>query len=82
MTEFVEKLAADIPAKPEDKALVIDFYKAALVGMTLDWVNSGMKQDPESLIKRLGSLFGKHSRGIGTKCEFQIGTLTSNTNEF
>lgn len=57
MTEFVEKLAADIPAKPEDKALVIDFYKAALVGMTLEWVNSGMKQDPESLIKRLGSLF-------------------------
>ena len=31
--------------------MVMDFYKFALVGMILDWLNTGMKIDPEALIR-------------------------------
>lgn len=54
MRQYVEAAAADSRAKEEDKKLIADFYKSALVGMTLDWLNSGMKYAPEPLIRRLG----------------------------
>lgn len=54
MRQYVEAAAAGSKAKEEDKKLIADFYKSALVGMTLDWLNSGMKYAPEPLIRRLG----------------------------
>ena len=42
---------------PTDQKMVVDFYKFALVGMILDWLNTGMKKDPESLIRRIGEIF-------------------------
>ena len=54
MRQYVESAAAGSRAKEEDKKLIADFYKSALVGMTLDWLNSGMKYAPEPLIRRLG----------------------------
>ena len=56
MERFVRGLAADIPAGDADRALVVNFYRAALVGMVLDWMNSGMRQEPEGTIRRLGML--------------------------
>lgn len=41
---------------PADQKLVIDFYKFALVGMILDWLNTGMKRDPEAVIRRVGEI--------------------------
>ena len=37
--------------------MVVDFYKFALVGMILDWLNTGMQKDPEGLIRRVGEIF-------------------------
>ncbi len=54
MRQYVEAAAVGSRAKEEDKKLIADFYKSALVGMTLDWLNSGMKYAPEPLIRRLG----------------------------
>ena len=54
MRQYVEAAAAGSKAKEEDKKLIADFYKSAFVGMTLDWLNSGMKYAPEPLIRRLG----------------------------
>lgn len=54
MWHYVEAVAAGSRAKEEDKRLIADFYKSALVGMTLDWLNNGMKYSPEPLIRRLG----------------------------
>lgn len=42
---------------PEDQKMVVDFAKFALVGMILDWLNTGMKKDPEGLIRRVGEIF-------------------------
>ena len=40
----------------EDKKLIEDFYRSALVGLILDWLGSGMKYDPLQYIKRVGSM--------------------------
>ena len=56
ITEQVEH-AAHKKIFPEDQKMVVDFYKFALVGMILDWLNTGMKKDPEGLIRRVGEIF-------------------------
>jgi AcrR family transcriptional regulator len=56
MDRFVCKISAGIDAKEKDKELITNFYKCALVGMVLDWVSKGMKEDPEELIRNLGKL--------------------------
>ena len=32
------------------------FYKYAYVGLMLDWIRGGMKEDPQGIIDRLGRL--------------------------
>lgn len=54
MRRYVEMIAADISSREEDRRLIASFYKAALVGMVVDWLGRGMKYDPEQVIRRLG----------------------------
>ena len=35
----------------------VDFFNFALVCMILYWLNSGMKKDPEVLIRHVGEIF-------------------------
>lgn len=56
MRQFVEKVAEGIPALPEDKTLLAEFYQSALVGMLLSWIGGGMADDPETRVRRLGHL--------------------------
>lgn len=56
MEQYVERAAQGMDIAAEDKKLIEDFYRAALVGMTLDWLESGMKYDPERYIRRIGSM--------------------------
>ena len=34
----------------------MDFYKYALVGMTLEWIRRDMKTDPAAMTERLGTM--------------------------
>lgn len=54
MRRYVEMIAADVSCSEEDRRLIASFYKAALVGMILDWLGNGMKYDPEQVVRRLG----------------------------
>lgn len=56
MSRYVSLISENINVSEEDKGLIISFYKCALVGMVLDWINSGMKGSPEQMIRRLGKL--------------------------
>lgn len=56
MTRFVEQMSRGVRVSGEDKALLSSFYKAALTGMILDWLNAGMKYDPVTVIRRLGKM--------------------------
>ena len=59
MRRYVEAVCAEkgICAQEADKRLVIDFYRAALVGLMDKWVQEGMQTSPEAAIFRIGKLF-------------------------
>jgi probable dihydroxyacetone kinase regulator len=52
----VEEQSADMSIRDDDKKFIADFYKFAFVGLLLDWIRGDMKEDPQKIIDRLGSL--------------------------
>lgn len=57
MSRYLEKVGEGIPASLEDRKLITSFYQCALTEMVLRWVASGMKEDPDTIIRRIGQLF-------------------------
>ena len=56
MIGVVEEKAAGMTVRPEDKEFIANFYKYAFVGLTLEWVRTGMKEDPAALVERVSTL--------------------------
>ena len=42
--------------KDKDKSFIADFYKYGFVGLVLEWVRKGMKEEPAEIIERLNML--------------------------
>ena len=57
MNRYVEKVSDGISASSGDKKLIASFYQCALTEMVLRWIASGMKEDPDTIIRRIGRLF-------------------------
>ncbi|MFL0269210.1 TetR/AcrR family transcriptional regulator [Candidatus Clostridium radicumherbarum] len=56
MIGVVEEQSAGMSVREEDKKFIADFYKFAFVGIMLEWIRNGMKEDPLSIIDRLSVL--------------------------
>ena len=56
MIGVVEEKAAGMTVRPEDKEFIANFYKYAFVGLTLEWVRTGMKTAPADLVERVSTL--------------------------
>ena len=56
LKEFTNRECQDITVQDADKQFVVDFYKYALVGMTLEWIRRDMKTDPAAMTERLGTM--------------------------
>ena len=52
----VEEKAKGIPVREKDKSFIADFYKYACVGIVLDWIRTGMKEEADEIIERLNKL--------------------------
>jgi probable dihydroxyacetone kinase regulator len=52
----VEEKAIGMDVRETDREFIADFYKFAFVGLMLDWIKNGMKEDPQMIINRLSSL--------------------------
>lgn len=52
----VEEKAAGLTVKEEDKAFIAHFYKFAFIGLMLEWIRKGMKEDPSHIIERVNIL--------------------------
>ena len=50
---FIDNLNADIGAKPEHVDFITGFYTQAFASSLLSWIQDGMKQTPEEMIKLL-----------------------------
>lgn len=56
MRQYVEQEAEGLKVSEEDKLLLISFYRSALVGMIVEWLNTGMKYEPKIVVKKLGEM--------------------------
>ena len=52
----MEEKATGMQVRAEDKAFIADFYKYAFVGLMLEWIRKGMKEDPHRIIRNLSLL--------------------------
>ncbi|MCX7885043.1 MAG: TetR/AcrR family transcriptional regulator [Caloramator sp.] len=49
----VEEKAKGMNVRYEDKAFIAHFYKYAFVGLMLEWIDNGMKEEPSVIIERI-----------------------------
>ena len=52
----LEEKAADMVVREDDKTFIADFYKYGFVGLVLEWIDKGMKEDPKQIIERLNAM--------------------------
>lgn len=52
----IEEKAKDMAVREKDKEFIADFYKYAFVGLVIDWIKKGMKEEPKDIINRLNTL--------------------------
>lgn len=52
----VNEKSEGMQVRDDDKKFIADFYKYAFVGIMLDWIKNGMKEDPKLIIERLAML--------------------------
>ena len=64
MMDFVQKQEGADQVCEEDRSLIADFYKCALVGLFLEWMDKGMKEDPEVFVERIAVLMEGSVRSI------------------
>lgn len=56
VTQYVDTVTAELTLPPEDKNLLIQFYKCSLLGITLDWMDKGMNFDLLKAVTRITEL--------------------------
>lgn len=53
VSELVEESSKDPEASDEDKEFLADFFKYAIVGFELEWIENDMREDPREVIDKL-----------------------------
>lgn len=53
IADVVEEKCTDVKLAPEDKTFIAEFYKYGFVGVMLDWIDRGMKDDPAVIVEKM-----------------------------
>lgn len=65
LSDVVEEKCAGHELAQENKAFIAEFYKYGFVGIMLDWIERGMKQDYEEIVQKMSiMLHGNIARSI------------------
>lgn len=56
LMNVIDEQAKDINVSDEDKKFIANFYKYAFVGIIQDWIEDGMKEEPENIINKLNHI--------------------------
>ena len=65
LKEVVEDRCRDVELSAAHKGFIADFYKYGFVGIMLDWIGHGMKEDNEEIVENMGvMLHGNLARSI------------------
>lgn len=62
MEKVVRHEACGLQVDDKDIRYIVLFYKHAVVGLVLEWVQRGMKDDYEAVIHRMGEIFDGNLR--------------------
>ena len=57
MRRYLAELSRGRDVKPDDFEMICQFYKSALYGLVMEWLERGMQDDPERIVRRIGELF-------------------------
>ena len=72
----VDEKSKGITVRDKDKSFIADFYKYAFVGLVIDWIRKGMREDPNDIIQRLNILISgnieKALEGYRTDKSFKV----------
>lgn len=79
LLNVIEEKAQGMTVRDEDKEFVADFYKYAFVGLMLDWVKNGMKEDPHKIVKKVEFLL-PGSLSVSLE-RFRTGRISSKTDK-
>ena len=52
----IEEKTVDLAVRESDKAFIANFYKYAFVGLMLEWIRTGMKENPTTMVEDLSIL--------------------------
>ena len=64
----IRQATAEAPISESDLTVLIRFYKGALVGLFLDWLEAGMNYDMNTMAERLCELMEGSTRNAIEKC--------------
>lgn len=65
IADVVEEKCADARVAEEDKAFIAEFYKYGFVGVMLDWIDRGMKEDYAEIVEKMSiTLHGNITHSI------------------
>lgn len=53
LSEIVDDMSLELSIPEEKKQFIVDFYKYAIVGLEIDWIEDGMKKPPEILAEEI-----------------------------
>lgn len=53
MTRVVNELAKEMNVSEDDKQFIVVFYRVIFIGLITDWVERGMKENPQEMIDKL-----------------------------
>ena len=55
LDDVVEECATKLGVKLEDKdqSFIVNFYRHVFIGLMIDWISEGMKEEPETILKKL-----------------------------
>lgn len=54
--DIIDEELGDMTVKEQDKAFIARIYSYVFVGIMLDWVKDDMREDPNTIVDRLGIL--------------------------
>ena len=53
LMNVIEEKSKSLNVEEENKEFMADFYKYGFVGIVQDWIENGMKEDPNNIISKL-----------------------------
>jgi probable dihydroxyacetone kinase regulator len=84
LIEVIDEKAAELEisrrVRKDDKAFIAHFYKYSFVGLMLDWIDNGMKEEPQMIVDRVGTLIqGDIEKALQSFAAYPPNSLFSNT---